>query len=367
MNDVTEAVRTVYNEAVLARVPLPSDTFFGATVHEEQTSFPCYIFAEGDKNFHGRKSALEAIETHFGDCAALGRLGIFTIHGMGGVGKTALALEFGNLCRDRSTYDAIFWINSENSIAIKESFSTIAHRLELLDAPMDDDHDTNNLRVKNWLRKTSKKWFLIYDNLEDPNLLREYLPESPGPVLVTTRRKAVASRISGMNKILELQPFERMDAMELFVSLLKTDPKYAGKPIAFSETEINAAALLLEKLDGLALGIEQMAAYITYRDLSVETFVQKYDKMAMAMRIHKKSEGMKATHSLDTVWALSFNEAEEQNPDAYNIMAIISLLSATSIPLALFESCDEDFGNKYLSFCGDEEKYYLHPPVSWNC
>jgi hypothetical protein len=100
LQDVLDTVRGVYEEVMFAKTPLPDNLILVEMVHEERTKFPCHAIGEVDQHFHGRLEALAQIKSHFNHCQALGKLGLFTIYGMGGVGKSSLALAFGNSCKD---------------------------------------------------------------------------------------------------------------------------------------------------------------------------------------------------------------------------------------------------------------------------
>lgn len=77
------------------------------------------------------------------------------LYGLGGVGKSSVALEYAERRLRNGELDAMFWIPSEKAVTIRQSFTEIALRLKLPDArPM--DHDENYEIVLNWLRHTSK-------------------------------------------------------------------------------------------------------------------------------------------------------------------------------------------------------------------
>lgn len=86
----------------------------------------------------------------------------YTIYGKRGIGKTEIALQFAHT--NPSGYDAIFWIQCETSVAIRESFTAIAKVLKLPGAEASLPHEENLLKVHSWLKKTKKKWLLIFDN-----------------------------------------------------------------------------------------------------------------------------------------------------------------------------------------------------------
>lgn len=195
----------------------------------------------------------------------------------------------------------------------------------------------------------AKKWLLIYDNVEDFNLLVQYLPPCPGPVLITTRMKWIAFRVGGNNEMLELKTFGHNDATALFKRL-----KDHGKKRDTSLDEQEALVTVLSHLGGLALAIQQMAAYISYRGLTVREFLGKYE--SMAPNIHKKGDGSTAPHTIATCWKLSFAAIRDKHARANTLLGIFSMCSPDVIPLGLFNVQHPEATTSLTSFCQDESE-----------
>ena len=120
-----------------------------------EAMFPCHELPTFDKSFVGRADQLN--ET----CKALKDRSISPAHtvitsGLGGVGKSALALTAAHRCRTEGLFDSILWLNAENADVLRESFTRIALRLLLKGATDKSDKERNFMLVKNWLDKTSK-------------------------------------------------------------------------------------------------------------------------------------------------------------------------------------------------------------------
>ncbi|KAL8735537.1 MAG: hypothetical protein Q9166_000705 [cf. Caloplaca sp. 2 TL-2023] len=135
---------------------------------------------------------------------------------------------------------------------------------------------------------------LIFDNVEDLTEIERYIPPSQGPILLTTRSKDVAFRVPGRNTSMELETFNSKQSIELFNRL-----RFRGE----SKPSVSAD----EHSDGHTLGIEQMAAYGSFNDLTVRQLLVKYEKFALSM--HKISRvGRRSQQNLDTFWALHLYE-----------------------------------------------------------
>ncbi|MGH2481131.1 MAG: AAA family ATPase, partial [Ktedonobacteraceae bacterium] len=110
------------------------------------------------------------------------------ISGLGGLGKTQLALEYAY--RHRDEYRYIFWTLADTHSTLSAEYSKIA---ELLDLPGKNQAEQRYIveAVKSWLEKNSG-WLLILDNADDLELLSAFLPTTPpGQLLLTTRAHAM--------------------------------------------------------------------------------------------------------------------------------------------------------------------------------
>ena len=106
------------------------------------------------------------------------------ISGLGGIGKTQIALEYAY--RHEHTYRAILWVQADTRDALISGFTNLAR---LLNLPQKDEQDQTIIveAVKHWL-ETHEQWLLILDNADDLSLLDEFLPRrSTGHILLTTR------------------------------------------------------------------------------------------------------------------------------------------------------------------------------------
>lgn len=126
------------------------------------------------------------------------------LHGLGGIGKTQLAIEY--IRRHKEKYTAVFWVNANDQESLKLSFRDVAqqvlkyHPSTSLLASIDLD-DLNHVvyAVKAWLDlQKNTHWLIIYDNYDNPKIsgnpdhaavdIRQFLPQSDqGSIIITTR------------------------------------------------------------------------------------------------------------------------------------------------------------------------------------
>lgn len=116
----------------------------------------CYhIPLELSPRFWGREEALQAVREALHSAKQGRSLKSFALYGIGGVGKTQIALQYAKQSRD--IYNAILWVAADNSISVGQSFREIAYNLGLVE----NDEEVQDavkaiLKVKNWLLETSK-------------------------------------------------------------------------------------------------------------------------------------------------------------------------------------------------------------------
>jgi hypothetical protein len=127
------------------------------------------------------------------------------LHGLGGIGKTQLAIEY--IKHHREKYTAIFWLNANDVPSLKLSFRAIAQQIlkthpstsTLASVDLNGDLDQVVRSAIAWLdHRVNKRWLMIYDNYDNPkapdNLdssavnVRQSLPSSDHrSIIITTR------------------------------------------------------------------------------------------------------------------------------------------------------------------------------------
>jgi NB-ARC domain len=133
--------------------------------------------------------------------------GRLILGGMGGIGKTQLAIAYARL--SCGSYESIFWLNAASEVALKNSMRSMAERVLEVAEYEKLDNEQVLLRVRRWLsEKNNTRWLLIFDNYDDPNLfdIRKYYPYTThGSIVITTR---LPDQISG--KQVNVRPLEHI-------------------------------------------------------------------------------------------------------------------------------------------------------------
>jgi hypothetical protein len=127
-----------------------------------EARLPCMVLPVGKSpRFYDRDNIIGRIDAHFHNPNATPRLRSLALYGLGGVGKSHVAMKYAN--SKSQALDAILWVYSETAIALEQSFTDISLRLKLPGAEPRKAVD-NKILVLDWLQQTSKSfaWFTFF-------------------------------------------------------------------------------------------------------------------------------------------------------------------------------------------------------------
>ncbi len=226
--------------------------------------------------FTGREELLFQIHTLLQKKTSL--TSSVAISGLGGIGKTQVALEYAYRYRD--DYQVVLWARAESQDTLISDFVNFAHLLQLPEKDEQDQHKAVEA-VKNWLN-THANWFLILDNLEDFVMVRDFLPlQSGGDILVTTRAQATGI-------ITQSITLEQMDINEGALFLLRRAKllKHTALLEEASETLYAKARNISYVLGNLPLALDQAGAYIDDSGCSLSDYLAHYQKQ-QARLLHR--------------------------------------------------------------------------------
>jgi hypothetical protein len=175
-------------------------------------------------HFVQRVSDMQRLEEYFFAQQGHPRRKMFVVHGLGGIGKTQLCIEF--VRRYQEKYSAVFWLDGSSEDALQRSFVDVVARLPAAEVPLaliqaaeqgSPDQREVVRGVLDWLSLPSnRKWLLVIDNVDrdhtakvkDPLAydLKQYLPAADhGSMLVTSRLSSLevpqnSLRLTGVNR-----------------------------------------------------------------------------------------------------------------------------------------------------------------------
>ncbi|KAF1974570.1 TPR-like protein [Bimuria novae-zelandiae CBS 107.79] len=272
------------------------------------------------------------------------------IVGLGGVGKSQLAIEHAYRTREASPGTWVLWAHASSTARLEQSFRDIADRVKIAGR---QDPEANIFKlVHDWLCDSKQPWLLVLDNVDDAGFLldaetassknaakplREYFPHCErGSILVTTRNIEAALQLVEQRDIIALDPMSDLQAQTLL-----------RKKLGVQATSGNAAELteLATVLEHMPLALVQAAAYISQRAplCSVAQYLDQFrksERKRMSLLNHDKGQlrrDREAKNSIITTWQISFEHIQQTRPSAADLLSLMSFFDRQGIPETLLQ------------------------------
>ena len=306
--------------------------------------------------FTGRKEILEVLHMQLSGNKAVALTQSSALHGLGGVGKTQVALEYAY--RYALEYSAVFWIAAETQGNIMTSLQHVAEVLQLPER-VENDQQRVVAATLRWL-STHGQWLLICDNVEDLSLLDHFLPANrPGAILLTTRYQILGTFAQG----LDLLPMEYEEGVLFLLhraKLLKPEPtseqmwEFATSTSAHSP----AAAELVKAVGGLPLALDQAGAYLEATQCGLSAYLELFRTQRASLLASRGDGAREHPESVSTTFQLAIATAEKLHPALGDLLRVCAFLQADAIPEELFLQ-----GSKYL---GVELANIASSEMAWN-
>jgi tetratricopeptide (TPR) repeat protein/transcriptional regulator with XRE-family HTH domain len=280
--------------------------------------------------FTGRDDLLSLLNLHL-EVADQGEL--LTLHratltqpqamkGLGGIGKTQIAVEYAYRAREQGRYTHTLWINAASRDTLISSFTALATVLPAFPEKNETNQPKLVAAIKCWLEQCQQRWFLIFDNADDLSLIQEYVPnQGNGSILLTTRATAVGSLAASID-------VEKMGFMEGTHLLLRR----AQREMQASDEEVNEAGNIVVALDHFPLALEQAGAYIEETGCSFGNYLELYQTHRSALLARRGAQSTNYPDSVATTWSLSFQKIEQVNPAAAELLQLCAFLAPDHIP-----------------------------------
>jgi len=267
------------------------------------------------------------------------------LSGLGGIGKTQMALEF--VYRFRHEYQAIFWVGAETAETWMADYLALAHLFQL---PEKDslNHSLIITAVKRWFR-SHDDWLLVFDNVEDLDLLHKMLPDtSQGHILITTRSQ-ITGALGSHIALHKMEPAEGALLLLKRAKLLSADA-----PLETASATVRAQAdTLVELLDGLPLALDQAAAYIEEAGCRLADYLDLYKARRKDLLSIRGTLSSHHPDSVATTLSLSLQRVEQASPAAADLLRLCAFLHAEAIPEEFFTRARDALGPELHSLSTD--------------
>jgi tetratricopeptide (TPR) repeat protein len=281
-------------------------------------------------NFTGREDILSELRLALasGEPAAWKQAAF----GMGGVGKTQLALEY--IYRHKPDYRVIWWIHSEEPSAMAADYASLADDLDLPEKDSTDQSEAVRA-VKRWLEHNSG-WLLIFDNAHDPEAIRDYIPQGgAGHVIITSKNPDWGS----VARLLAVKEFDRADSIEFLCKRTGQDDE-------------EAADALADELGDLPLALEQAGAYIEATGITLTDYQELFRSRRRELW-GDESPPPDYPDSVATTWSLAMDDVREESKEAADLLNLCAFLAPDEIPLEMLGEGAEHIPEPLASTASD--------------
>ncbi len=246
-----------------------------------------------------------------------------TIHDLGGVGKTSIAIEYAY--RNKDLYNAVLWINAESFASLSKSYIDIAQAfgLDTLGVKPEALILAVNQALFNF--DPNEKCLIIFDNAKDRQSIEPYIPKGNGHVLITSRYHDW----NGIACVKQIDVFKEEEALDFLKNNLDVNyDKYYSY--------IN---VMPQVLGCTPLALTQAVAYINNTTQNPSLYLEELKIKTSNNFSMNKPEGY--PYTVATTWQVSVDKLKEIKPKSVYFLYIIAFLASNNINLAWFVTQDE--------------------------
>ncbi|KAJ7496347.1 hypothetical protein B0H11DRAFT_2190115 [Mycena galericulata] len=296
--------------------------------------------------FQGRQAILDKMHGYFDQDT--GDQHIFLLHGLGGAGKTQIALKF--IKQALTQFSDIFLIDTSTQDTIDRGLKNIA---------VTKNAGTGGQDALRWLSSTPSQWLLFFDNADDPKIdLNQYFPKcSHGNILITSRNPGLCVYAGAHSLVSDM---EESDAIVLLLTSAVQDITLKNKEIS---------AKIVKALWYLPLAIIQAGAFIA-KSGALNTYLALYNENRACLLSEKPTQSHDDyAWTVYTTWQISFNQLSQP---AATLLQLCSFLHHQGIYEGIFSGASlyelEDYGPSQEELQKPLEilSQFLRPDGTWD-
>ncbi|MFJ4798615.1 FxSxx-COOH system tetratricopeptide repeat protein [Kitasatospora purpeofusca] len=261
-------------------------------------------------SFTGRTDVLDGLRTRLADGTNAVIQPPHALQGLGGVGKTQIALEYAH--RYMSYYDLVWWIDAEQSEDVITGLAGLAVRLGL---PVGDDLNGAAQAARDALRRgvPTSDWLLIFDNADEPGEILRYFPDGPGHILITSRNRGW----SGQAYVLDVDVLDRTESIDHLTRRVR----------GLSRQDADRVS---EAVGDLPIAVEMAAAWLETTRTPVDAYVEQLTAEAARVLAAGESPVDHPTH-ISAIWNVSIERLREQSPAAVRLLELSAFFAPRPI------------------------------------
>jgi tetratricopeptide (TPR) repeat protein len=270
----------------------------------------------------GELDKLDAILMHDKPAAVTqASVGRAAVQGMGGVGKTSLAIEYAH--RYRNLYAGVCWCPAETRTGLLSALAGLAVTLRAARAD-EADVEKSAKAALGRLAEQRATWLLVYDNVTSPDDIADLLPSAGAWVLIT-------SRFSDWGGL----------ADEVTLDVLPAEEAIAFLQARTGRNDLSGAKILAEALGHLPLALDHAAALCRRTQMRFAEYAAKASSLIVTL-----PRGANYPKSVAATFDLAISQAVSQCASAEALMAFLAQCAPERIPMLLVEGAIDDEGER---------------------
>jgi len=279
--------------------------------------------------FKGREDMVEKLRLALrtGKTAAITQ--VQAIHGLGGVGKSRLAVEYAWRALEEGQYWGIFFVVADTEANLHTNLASLSGK-DLLNLPEKSSKEQPAI-LEAVLRELERRsgWLIVFDNVDSDesaeSLRDEILPRlCAGDVLLTSRRSNWPDDIAD----LPIDKLAEPDAVAYIIE--KTERKRAK-----SDADKEFAKKISHQLDCLPVALEQAGGYINQMRMGFNTYLKELNESRQKVLSWHNKNLLKYPVAVVSTWQTT---EQHLGPMERSILRLASFLASEAIPVAIFGS-----------------------------
>ncbi len=265
-------------------------------------------------NFTGRETTLTELADGFNSDDH--HTAIQVIKGMGGVGKTQVALEFAY--RYGSAYRVIWWLNAADESVLASDYAAFAVAADLPEKTA--SRPTAIAAVRQWL-ESNQGWLFIFDSVKQPQEVHDYLPCEPsGQILLTSRHQVWEKRF----RALHLDAWPHAEAVSFLVRRTTLENTPDAENIAGT-------------MKNLPLALEHAGAWIAANESDCAGYLKLIDARHRQLW-ENRNPPLNYPDTVGTTCCLSVEKVEAEIPIGVLVLNLCAFFASHDIPLRLIQA-----------------------------
>jgi tetratricopeptide (TPR) repeat protein len=274
-------------------------------------NYPAYLPYIRNKQFTGRRDKLTQLAESLQE-QGVNTL-VQTVKGLGGIGKTQLALEYAYLGLETSKYQLVWWLVATNETTLINGYLSLANELGIPEGDMEKRIPSTKMKLSSICQ-----WLLIFDDVPHYKMIYPYLPTiGKGHVLITSRS------VQGWPQNISLDVFVRTESIDYLAEVLNKD--------ASNEEFRREADALAALLGDLPLALSQASAYIAKTKITITKYISYYSDKSQQL-LAKKDENSTYPYTVLTTWTITIEHIKKSYPQVEKLLQACIYVTNQLIP-----------------------------------